>query len=96
VTKPKNDALSFLIVPGRNLSEDLFDLLKLKTAAHSLEAVGSGCSWLHLHWFHDRFCQACASLCGQGRLEMIVDYIGGNHLQESVNGIFVPRLERSQ
>src|SRR5450631_1065435 len=96
VTKPKNDALFFLIFPSRNLSEDLLDSLELKTAAHRLEAVGTGRSWLQLDWLHDRVGQARAPLCGQCRLEMIVDDIRRDHLQESVNGIFVARLERPQ
>jgi hypothetical protein len=96
VAKPKNRTLSFLVLPSRNLGQDLVDLLELKTVAHNIKAVGAGRFRVHLDWFHDRFRLACAPLCGQRRLETIMDDVGRNHLQKSINGIFVPRLERPQ
>ena len=39
---------------------------------------------------------ACAPFCGPRRLEMIVDDIGRNHFQISINGVFVPRLKGPQ
>src|ERR1035437_2305940 len=96
VAKPENRALSILILPRRNLSQDFVDLLELKTLADSIKAVGAGHFRGDLDWFHDCFRFACAPLCGPRRLEMIVDDIGRNHLQKSINGIFLPRLERPQ
>src|SRR6266851_6222059 len=71
VAKPKNRELSSLVLPRRNLSQDLVDLLKLKTLAHSIKAVGTGHFRADLDWFRDRVRLACAPLCGQRRLEMI-------------------------
>ena len=96
VAKPKNCALSFLILPHRELCQDLVELLELKAAAHNIKAVGAGRFSVDLDRFRDRFRLGRSSLCGQRRLEMIVDDIGRNHFQESKNGIFMPRLERAQ
>ena len=96
VAQPENRALSCLILSRRKLGQDLVELLELKTLAHCIKAVGASRFRAHLDWFHDRFRLACAPLCGQRGLEMIMDDIGRNHFQKSINGIFVAGLERPQ
>jgi len=98
VTKPKNCALSFLILPGGDQSENSVDLLDLKAPAYCIGAIGDGGSEavLEASYLIERFGVPCTPFRGQERLEMIVDDIDRDHLQESINRIFVPRLERSQ
>src|SRR5271169_1081879 len=96
VAQPKNRALSFLVFSCRNLPQDFVNLLELKTLAHRGKAISDGGFQAVLDGFYDRFSLAGTALGGQRSLEMIVDYVGRNHLQESINRILLPRLERPQ
>ena len=92
VAKPKNRTLSFLILARRKLSQDLVDLRDLKALAYRIPAVGAGGFRVDRDLVHERFGLPRTPLCGQRRLEMIVDDVGRNHLQKPINGIFVVRL----
>ena len=96
VAQPENSYLSLLVFACRNQSQDLVDLLQLNPLAHSVKTVWAYRSRIDLKGLDYRFRLVRAPLHGQGRLVMIVDDIGRDHFQKSVNGIFVPRVEGSQ
>ncbi len=96
MAQPKNRALSFLVLACGNQPQSLVNLLELETLAHDGKAVRRRGRRVVLDGIHDRFCLACPPFHGERGLEMIVDYIGRNHFQESINGIFLSRLEGAQ
>jgi hypothetical protein len=96
MAEPENHDLSFLISARRNQPQNLIDLLQLQPLANPAKAVGAHRSRVDLEGFHNRFRLIRASLHGQRRLVVVVDDVGGHHFQKPVNGVFVPRVERSQ
>ena len=50
VAKPENSALSLLILTGRHMFQDFFDLIELETLRNLIKAVGAACSSVESGW----------------------------------------------
>lgn len=96
VAQPEDHPLFFLVFAGGDLDQYLVDFLELNALADSVKAVGPSHFGAELDRLRDGFGLGCASFRGQCAFEMIVDDIGSDHLEKSVNGVFTLRLERPQ
>ena len=65
----------------------------LKSARNGAEALVKREGRVVVQNFDDGFSLICSAFGGLCGLEMIVNDVGGNYFQESVNGIFLVRLE---
>lgn len=96
MAEPEDGALLFLVFSGGDLDQDTIDFFELNALADGVKGVGVGRSRTDLDRFSNRFGLGCAALGGECGLEMIAYDIGRDYLEESINGVFSPRLEGSE